>query len=1634
MEETSCDSSAELGSQSIPESNNDMDESKKNLKNKELKIYEERQISNKSVENNKGGQKQGSCYANPKDSNSDDDASGNDDNDSHFEDEDDDNDNDNDKDEEDTWLFDQNNDQNGYNNQYTETINGLLFSSKFDSGNLVKVVHNEEEDYQFRCWIGRDGMGTKYECPYATWFYFSVEGANNTLSNGSNTNLRRLSSENKNKIIKTSSKDNGKDKSSTKKMLKGRAIEIVLMNMNVHKNLFRDDMRPVYKVVHVNEKKTKKERQNMKADMNNKHGKEEIKQESFSYNVGQDTNQPNIEYTLDDYETEYNDHWKRLPSPVKCKYTHNGKRCKISFRYRFESNNERVYFAFTYPFSYIQTQNLLNTLINKYTMDQSYSLSPPNTLILTSTPLLPSINGGGNESKTCKDDNANDKDKKNECCNSDVNCNSKERREDDKQNMSDKTNIGKEIYFHRDIVTQTLDGNNIDILTISSKEGMLKRKEVLVHANPIYRDKIPFYSSSSAPSSLSSLSTSVSSRKSLSNPSEQEHKDRPNLFHSYKKVILITSRVHPGETPASFVFNGVLKFLLNPNDIRAKQLRSQFVFKLIPMLNPDGVSRGYYRHDSIGQNLNRFYLPESLDPEKHPSIAVSVAVCHFYTNVYPELQKHENIDAQIYNRNGEEVVAVSLSENNRERKTQTELGLNIGFGRKEKIVEKNSYQYQSQLLVYIDLHAHAARRGCFFYGNQLPNLREQTLNQLYVKLISLNSIYVDYCPSLFAAKMMSTKDKLNPELSKEGAGRVAIYTQFNIRHCYTLECNYNEGTVTNPKPAVIEPPYLSPIFCGLPLHCSRKISIVDSSTTGTEGGISNINNEKMEEKQVQDTRQKQSDSEGSNLQTLKYFVKGAENQPFQWRHPPASPPAIARTGSIKYGPEAFEDVGKGILIALLDMAGTNALSRIQGFIPTKKYPSKNEYRKALNLELSKDRTEHVSIPTMHIIIGSEDSPSSLTSFSSTSNSTGNRKNSLNIRDNSAYSAKEERSVKQKRKAKKIEATRSSMTDRKLSTSTSLSSITSEDYQENIWTKGTQNTFGLLNEVELLSKQKWTIGSKSQLAIVDEHGNKNIAPSIEEMKYIIVEKLLSSDKAKELYSGQNINEKLTTSMEVNFESNEKKEEFVNQSDDQRYPEYDYWGNHDPLDSFEFTPPPFVFYSDDSCSSLMVERMILKDNENFNDDGGSKEGKQIKAYNHATKNYVELDPRNFTFFYPLLSPKEMKKYNAEIRALNAKNKGPLMRRKQQQNRRNSNRIQQVNEGNEQATARRISISAKDSNKTQDEIMMYKLDPDEIIDSSIPLYNENNSSDNIFVTTSTKNSNSCRNNSWETYPYDISHHYQVQDRGNSSGNTIRKFSLENTSLENFAGDDLLQPKIEENQSELQDYEEHSNNNIGEYGKETTIDSATTKKLNNLDLQKSGVFDDEIDKTTKTGLNQQDTKKFQQHIADLKKSRELYDVSSSKRLLSTFKANKEILENQKVSNNTPILVCTSSKTFIRPSLGSGAKKSSSFVLPRATPASLSLTEVPRKRSSATVNNYFENDHCHISNQKILVEENSQYLIMKQNLSKLGNISSRKNSTGPPKFQQRKDSKASIAASHFLPSVKTKSLRERKLQNQNIM
>jgi len=58
-----------------------------------------------------------------------------------------------------------------------------------------------------------------------------------------------------------------------------------------------------------------------------------------------------------------------------------------------------------------------------------------------------------------------------------------------------------------------------------------------------------------------------------------------------REVAVFTGRVHPGETCASWMIRGLIDFLVGASE-EAEALRKKFVFKVIPMLNPDGVILG----------------------------------------------------------------------------------------------------------------------------------------------------------------------------------------------------------------------------------------------------------------------------------------------------------------------------------------------------------------------------------------------------------------------------------------------------------------------------------------------------------------------------------------------------------------------------------------------------------------------------------------------------------------------------------------------------------------------------------------------------------------------------------------------------------------------------------------------------------------------------------------------------------------------------------------------------------------------------------------------------------------------------------------------------------------------------------
>ena len=83
----------------------------------------------------------------------------------------------------------------------------------------------------------------------------------------------------------------------------------------------------------------------------------------------------------------------------------------------------------------------------------------------------------------------------------------------------------------------------------------------------------------------------------ITNNPKDEKEDR-------REIILVMARQHAGETQGSYVCEGLMQYLLGTTK-EAEFLRENYVVKVIPMLNPDGVVFGNYRTNLVGVDLNR---------------------------------------------------------------------------------------------------------------------------------------------------------------------------------------------------------------------------------------------------------------------------------------------------------------------------------------------------------------------------------------------------------------------------------------------------------------------------------------------------------------------------------------------------------------------------------------------------------------------------------------------------------------------------------------------------------------------------------------------------------------------------------------------------------------------------------------------------------------------------------------------------------------------------------------------------------------------------------------------------------------------------------------------------------------------
>lgn len=184
----------------------------------------------------------------------------------------------------------------------------------------------------------------------------------------------------------------------------------------------------------------------------------------------------------------------------------------------------------------------------------------------------------------------------------------------------------KDIYVHRELVNLSQDGRRIDLLTITSYDAeVIENPETAAIKEDYIENLFP----------------------------EGDAKYRPIKF-SNKQYILFSGRVHAGETHGSYMLESFIVNLLNKNDPVSRNLLKNFVFVIIPMLNPDGVYRGFHRMDPKGENWNLVY--HKLDPrdQSGPYAAMYVAksligrLC-FYIDFHSHCNKHSGFTFNNYN-------------------------------------------------------------------------------------------------------------------------------------------------------------------------------------------------------------------------------------------------------------------------------------------------------------------------------------------------------------------------------------------------------------------------------------------------------------------------------------------------------------------------------------------------------------------------------------------------------------------------------------------------------------------------------------------------------------------------------------------------------------------------------------------------------------------------------------------------------------------------------------------------------------------------------------------------------------------------------------------------------------------------
>ncbi|KGL79852.1 Cytosolic carboxypeptidase 1, partial [Tinamus guttatus] len=243
----------------------------------------------------------------------------------------------------------------------------------------------------------------------------------------------------------------------------------------------------------------------------------------------------------------------------------------------------------------------------------------------------------------------------------------------------------QQIYFRHDALCETLAGNSCPIVTITAMPESNSYEHIC------------------------------------------QFRNRPYIF--------LTARVHPGETNASWVMKGTLEYLMS-NNPSAQSLRESYIFKIIPMLNPDGVINGNHRCSLSGEDLNRQW--QNPNPDLHPTIYHAKGLLQYLSSI------------------------------------------------------------KRLPLVYCDYHGHSRKKNVFMYGCSIKETMWHTnVSSSSCDLIedpgyrTLPKILSQTAPAFCMGSCSFVVEK-----SKESTARVVVWREIGVQRSYTMEstlCGCDQG-------------------------------------------------------------------------------------------------------------------------------------------------------------------------------------------------------------------------------------------------------------------------------------------------------------------------------------------------------------------------------------------------------------------------------------------------------------------------------------------------------------------------------------------------------------------------------------------------------------------------------------------------------------------------------------------------------------------------------------------------------------------------------------------------------------------------------------------------------------------------